>query len=139
MIAHICYRSMAFALVGIWLSINAEALSAGRAEVIAEGADDYKVYCGACHGPEGRGDGEMASSLVKPPTDLTGIAKPSGDFSFWRVYDIIAGEVPVPGHDTFQMPLYAKRLRADENKPGFLPAHIRVLLLTHYIESLQER
>lgn len=137
--ARICYRSVVFALVGISLSISAQALSAERANVIAEGADDYKEYCSACHGPEGRGDGKMASILVKPPTDLTSIAKPSGRFSFWRVYDIIAGDVSVPGHDTFQMPHYAKRLRADESKPGFLPAHIRILLLTHYLESLQEQ
>jgi len=139
MIAHICYRSMVVALLGVWLCLHAEASSAGRAELIAEGADDYNVYCSACHGPEGRGDGEMASILAKPPADLTGIAKLSGGFSFWRVYDIIAGDVPVPGHDTFQMPHYTKRLRGDEDKPGFLPANIRILLLTHYVESLQEQ
>ena len=137
--AHIFYRSVAFALIGMWLCIDAQALAANRAEVIAEGADDYKEYCSACHGLEGRGDGELASKLVKPPTDLTGMAQFSDGYSFWRVYDIIAGIVPVPGHDTFQMPHYAKRFRADEQKPGFLPTHIRILLLTHYVESLQEQ
>ncbi len=108
-------------------------------KVVAEAADDYAQYCAACHGAAGKGDGELASKLVKPPSDLTAIAARDDGFPFWRVYEIIAGEVSVPGHDTFQMPAYAARLKADEGKPGYLPSHLRVLLLTHYLENLQAR
>jgi mono/diheme cytochrome c family protein len=110
---------------------------AQQAKIVAEAAEDYALYCAACHGAEGRGDGELASKLVKPPSDLTGIAARHGEFPFWRVYAMVAGEEPVPGHDTFQMPQYAERMKADEEKPGYYPSHLRILLLTHYLESLQ--
>jgi mono/diheme cytochrome c family protein len=110
---------------------------AQRARVVAEAAEDYTLYCAACHGDQGRGDGELASVLVKPASDLTGIAGRYDGFPFWRIYAMVAGDEPVPGHDTFQMPQFAERMKSDEEKPGFYPAHIRVLLLTHYLESLQ--
>jgi len=112
-------------------------LPAQRAKVVAEAEEDYTLYCAACHGDQGRGDGELASILVKPPSDLAGINERHGGFPFWTIYAMIAGEEAVPGHDTFQMPHYAERMKADEEKPGFYPAHIRILLLTHYLESLQ--
>jgi hypothetical protein len=52
---------------------------------------------------------------------------------------MIAGEQAVPGHDTFQMPRYAERMKVDEGKPGYLPARNRIMLLTHYLESPQAR
>ena len=113
---------------------------AQQVEVLAEGEDDYQAHCAACHGPVGRGDGPMAAILVLPPSDLTGIAKANqGAFPFWRVYEIMQGREPVKGHDTFQMPLMEERFRRDEGKPGYRPAHIRLLTLTHYLESLQAK
>lgn len=108
-------------------------------KVLAGAVDDYALYCAACHGPHGRGDGEMAPNLIQPPSDLTQITARHGAFPFWRVYDMISGEVAVPGHVSFQMPKYAERMKADEGKPGYLPAHHRILLLTHYLERLQPR
>lgn len=124
-------------MVCFLLVFSVQTFSTERAKVIAEAADDYIEYCSACHGPSGRGDGEMASILVRRPSDLTQISETSDRFPFWRVYDIIAGDVSVPGHQTFQMPQYSVRFEADERKPGYLPAHIRILLLTHYVRDLQ--
>lgn len=113
---------------------------ADQEKVIADGREDYELNCAACHGPRGRGDGPMAELLVVPPADLTRIAKGNGGaFPFWRIYKIIEGREPLKGHETFQMPLFDNRFRHDEGKPGYLPAHIRVLLLTHYVESLQAK
>lgn len=28
-------------------------------------------------------------------------------------------------------------MKGDDTKPGYLPAHLRVLVLTHYLESIQ--
>ncbi len=128
----------AAALSVLLLAAGADGAAAQQAKVVAAAADDYARYCTACHGTAGQGNGELAAKLVIPPGDLTRIAGRNGRFPFWRVYDIIAGEEPVAGHDTFQMPEFAARLRADEGKPGYLPAHIRILLLTHYLESLQQ-
>ena len=134
---HHCIAAWAFLACALLASV--QGASAQQGKVIADGAEDYMLYCAACHGPEGQGDGEMAPILVKPPTDLTRIAERHGRFPFWRVYSMVAGDVPVPGHDTFQMPQYGVRMKADEEKPGYFPTHIRILLLTHYLESLQPR
>jgi hypothetical protein len=114
--------------------------AAQRARVIADGQEDYEQHCAACHGPSGEGDGSMAEILVIPPPDLTQIAaRNEGAFPFWRIYAIIEGEEEVKGHDTFQMPLGRQRFQRDEDKRGYLPAHIRVLQLTHFLESIQQQ
>jgi hypothetical protein len=86
------------------------------------------------------GTGELATKLVKRPKDLTTIAKANdGEFPFWRVFDIISGDTPVPGHETTQMPLYSQRMRSQESSGQFPPAHVRVLEVTHYLESIQNK
>ena len=42
-----------------------------------------------------------------------------GEFPFWRVFNIVAGDTPVTGHDTTQMPLYSQRMRSQELGSGF--------------------
>src|SRR5690606_5578424 len=39
------------------------------AETVAVGQRVYSSYCLICHGPAGRGDGDLAPSLSRPPTD----------------------------------------------------------------------
>ncbi|MFN3623554.1 MAG: c-type cytochrome [Hyphomicrobium sp.] len=124
--------------------LAAAALAANASEskraVLDDGRMEFEENCTACHGKDGTGTGELAVKLVKPPKDLTAIAARNGGvFPFWQVFEIIAGETPVAGHDTFQMPQYSKRMRAQEGAPGFLPAHVRVLELTHYLESIQKK
>lgn len=112
---------------------------AARKAVMANGLEDYAENCAACHGAGGKGGGDLATKLVKPPKALDSIASANGGtFPFWRVFSIIAGEAPVDGHDTHQMPEFYARLKTDDTKPGYLPAHMRVLALTHYVESLQK-
>lgn len=111
-----------------------------QGKIISEGKEDYDIYCAACHGTDGRGGGAMAKILVKPPADLTGIsAANKGEFPFWRVFKIIGGDSPVAGHETFQMPRFWERMRVEDFQPGYHRAHIRVLLLTHFVESLQKK
>jgi len=121
-------------------SIPAPAEEGPDEHVIGQGKSDFEWHCTACHGESGKGDGPMAKMLIKPPADLTAIAKANGGtFPFWRVYNIIAGKHAVPGHETFQMPDFWRRFSGDEKEWGFLPPHVRVLELTHYVESLQEK
>jgi mono/diheme cytochrome c family protein len=126
---------------GLLFAAGAAAQEAAPDEsVLGEGKSDFAWHCSSCHGEDGKGDGPMAKMLVKPPADLTAIAKANGgSFPFWRVYRIIAGKTSVPGHEPFQMPDFWKRFSGDENEWGFLPPHVRVLELTHYIDSLQEK
>ena len=127
------------AVLAVFLSFVSSA-GAQQAAVIADGRVEYEENCIACHGGDGRGDGPMADILVVPPSDLTEIALQNDDsFPFWRVYKAIDGQEPVQGHATFQMPLLGSRFARDQGKPGYLPPHIRILLLVHYVESLQQR
>lgn len=133
----------AFLLVlAVVLLLSRSAVGAGagaRGEILAEGKQEFQENCVACHGADGKGGGELAAKLIKPPKDLTRIAASNGGpFPFWLVFDIIAGESIVPGHDAFHMPDFIARLKRNDFQPGYLPAHIRVLELTHYVESLQE-
>ncbi len=125
--------------IGLSLACGAQAL-AQQPLIIQEGEDDYRWHCVACHGQDGRGRGPMAEILAIPPSDLTRIARRSGGaFPFWKVYGTISGERSLIAHQSFQMPGFWDRFQGDENKPGFLPAHLRILLLTHYLESIQEK
>lgn len=126
------------ALVLALAPTQADASDELKEKVLAEGRDDFAVHCAACHGDSGKGEGPMAKLLVKPPTDITKLSAANGGrFPFWRVFDIVTGSAPIAGHDTFQMPHFWSRFRSDDYRLGYRDAHIRVLLLTHYIESIQ--
>jgi mono/diheme cytochrome c family protein len=108
--------------------------------VLGQGKSDFQWHCTTCHGADGKGGGPMAKMLIKRPADLTTIAKQKGGtFPFWEVYRVIAGNEEVPGHETFQMPNFWRRFNKDEKDWGFLPPQVRVLMLTHYVESLQKK
>jgi len=107
-------------------------------KVIAAGKEEFQAHCTACHGDDARGDGRLAELLTVKPTDLTGIAKKSGGtFPFWQVYGVIEGAVPVKGH--IYMPDWKSRFEADQTKRGYDDAYLRILTLTHYLESIQEK
>lgn len=138
----VCARAAALGAVLLLASAPAALAEQDKPDptVIGEGKSDFQWQCTSCHGDKGKGDGPMAKMLIKPPSDLTAIAKANGGtFPFWRVYRIIAGKSAVPGHETFQMPDFWRRFRGDEKEWGFLPPHVRVLELTHYVESIQEK
>lgn len=108
--------------------------------VIGQGKSDFQWHCTICHGDDGTGGGPMGKMLIKRPADLTTIAKRNnGTFPFWQVFRIISGNEEVPGHETFQMPNFWRRFGRDEREWGFLPPQMRVLALTHYVESLQQK
>lgn len=122
------------------LSHAAAADTQMRRKVIDEGRQDFAENCAACHAADGSGTGELSAHLIRPAKDLTAIsARNGGAFPFWQVFEIISGERPVAGHETFQMPLYSQRMRGDDFKPGYLPTHVRILELTHYLESIQAK
>ena len=109
--------------------------------ILSEGKSDFDWHCTTCHGPGGRGDGSMSNLLIERPADLTAITKANGGtFPFWRVYRIILGKQAVPGHESFMMPEFWKRFSRDQRDWDYLtPPHVRVLLLTHYVETLQKQ
>ncbi len=138
---HWIWIPLLLAIFLLALTLFSRVSAAGtREKVLEEGRQDFEENCVACHGADATGRGRLGVHLVKPPKDLTTIAaRNEGVYPFWRIFEIIAGEKPVEGHETFQMPQYSKRMRGDDFAPGYLPSHVRILELTHYLESIQQR
>lgn len=91
-------------------AILAAALAVWAAEGMAQdteaGGHLYLRYCAACHGMEGRGDGEMAAILTIRPTDLTGLSAGNGAvFPVIQVARQIDGRDPLLAHGGV-MPLF---------------------------------
>ena len=113
-------------------------------EIIAGGKIKYRQYCANCHGPAGKGDGEMAKLLVFKPADLTRLREQNqGEFPFWRVYRAIDGRDIVRGHGSREMPLWGFVFQVEEGADGTRAQEDlvrgRIWQLVYYLESIQEK
>ena len=128
----------------IFLGISESPGNAQEDEIIAGGKSKYQQYCANCHGPAGKGDGEMATLFVFKPANLTQIKKKNnGEFPFWRIYRAIDGREIVRGHGTREMPLWGFVFQVEEgaNDPYFSEDAVRgrIWQLVYFLESIQEK
>ena len=101
------------------------------------GAGSFNAYCTACHGPSGKGDGPAAKALVKPPADLTQIAKRSGGkFSALSVRMTITGETTLAAHGSRDMPTWGPVFRSVD---GDSVTALRLKNIVDYLESIQDK
>ena len=112
-------------------------------EIVASGRGKYQRYCASCHGPSGKGNGEMTALLVFKPADLTQLRKNNkGEFPFWRVYRAIDGRELVRGHGSREMPLWGFVFQVEEGANGSTAQEDlvrgRIWQLVYYLESIQE-
>lgn len=137
---HRCRRGAVLAAAALlFLALPAKTARAQQEAVIDEGKKEYRQNCASCHGESGMDEGKLAGRLTAKPPDLTRIAKRNGgSFPFWKVYTIIDGEQPVRAHQLSPMPIWGHRYR-EEEKNSKEPVFLRVLALTHYLESIQEK
>lgn len=105
------------------------------------GAHDYNDYCGACHGPSGKGDGETAAGLDKKPANLTTLAaRNKGVFPTTKVMAQIWGYAGKKGRGV--MPDFAPLLAGEavpyDGGDGIAtPTPIRLVELAEYLKTLQ--
>ena len=102
----------------------------------------YLRYCGACHGPAGRGDGIAGSFMTPKPPDLTQIAKKHGGaFPFVKVMEYIDGTSEVRAHGDPAMPVWGEIFRDEAAWDNARRAAIRgkLLLITTYLQSIQAK
>ena len=118
-------------------------LAAGCSSRYAEepsGRDVYLRHCASCHGDLGQGDGPVAASLKKTPTDLTGIAQRAGGrFDERRVMQVIDGRALVAEHGPRNMPVWGVVFEEElEGEPyaGYTSL-LRSRNLTDYLRSIQ--
>jgi mono/diheme cytochrome c family protein len=93
----------------------------------------YLQYCGACHGPGGKGDGVAGTFMRSKPTDLTLFAKQNGGtFPARKVMEIIDGRNTVRWGEVFQeQAVWDVRRRTDVQE--------KIRLITDHIASIQEK
>ncbi len=102
------------------------------------GGEVYRTYCATCHGPAGRGDGPLASSMRRKPADLTEIAKRNGgEYPSEIVFRTIDGKTPVRGHGGPDMPVWGDAFA--RSRDGGDPATVKARIdsLVDYIRTLQ--
>lgn len=111
---------------------------------IPTGAEDFLDYCSACHGPSGKGDGELAGTLSKKPADLTRLAaRNGGAFPTTRVMAKIWGYTG--GRDGAEvMPNFGPLLDSEtvpyDGGDGIMtPTPIRLVQIAEHLKSLQAR
>ncbi len=100
----------------------------------------YVQYCGACHGPAGKGDGIAGTFMTTKPTDLTTIAQRNGGtFPFMRVMQYIDGTESVRAHGDPDMPVWGEVFRAQSTWDATRRTEVRgkLLVITDYLSSIQ--
>jgi mono/diheme cytochrome c family protein len=102
------------------------------------GSDNFELYCAACHGRSGRGDGPVAPALRSRPADLTTLARRNnGAFPRERVLSFVTGTGrPVAAHGSAEMPVWGPVFRALD--PSDARVKQRIENLVAHVESLQQ-
>lgn len=106
------------------------------------GAAPFAQYCASCHGANARGDGPVASSLAKPPADLTRIAaRRDGRFPKGEIAKIIDGRFAIGAHGTREMPVWGAVLGESVPDPEMSEELTRgtIAVLVEYLASIQVR
>jgi len=129
-------------VIVLWVSPNA--VVAQQEAIVAAGKREFHGHCAVCHGLGGKGESVMTTFnlLTVKPTDLTQLSKRNkGQFPFWQVYRIIDGREEVKGHGTRDMPIWGEVFTEQEG--GKLADETRaigrILVISHYLESIQEK
>jgi thiosulfate dehydrogenase len=106
-------------------------LPASEANLIA-GAQNYREYCSACHGMNGRPPSAAAKGMFPPPPELfqgTGVTDDPVGETYWKVANGIrlSGMPAFRGSLTEEQLWQVSQLLANANK---LPAGVRQLMAT---------
>jgi mono/diheme cytochrome c family protein len=106
------------------------------------GKQKYTQYCATCHGPNAAGDGVAANLFTKRPPDLTLLAKNNGGkFPMSELLNIVKGNAPIPAHGNREMPVWGEILGRplDTSMTGQAAADAEILVIGHYLESIQKK
>ena len=106
------------------------------------GEAQYRRYCGACHGLDGRGDGVVGGFMTPKPPDLTLLAKNNGGtFPTLRVMSIIDGRETIRAHGEREMPVWGEEFTKQRSQATDARAQVRgqVQEITNYLQSIQQK
>jgi mono/diheme cytochrome c family protein len=131
-----------FALVGLAAVpiVSAVAGTGHQQPSKFDGGDVFRTYCVVCHGTSAKGDGPLASSMRKPPPDLTQFTKQhQGKFPRDLVGKIIDGREPVTGHGGADMPVWGDAFSQSLENADPASVKQKIQALVDYIESVQQK
>jgi mono/diheme cytochrome c family protein len=104
------------------------------------GAYLFKTYCASCHGVAALGNGPLADSMRRRPSNLTEIAKRNkGAYSREMVFRIIDGRTPVRGHGGPDMPVWGDAFMRTSDTADEASVRARIQALVEFLESIQAR
>jgi mono/diheme cytochrome c family protein len=113
-----------------------------RAAETETGKALYVKYCGACHGPEAKGDG-IAGTFMRPkPPDLTLIAKRNhGEFPAGKTMEIIDGRNTPRAHGDPDMPVWGEIFheQATWDQRRKTDVQEKIKLITDYLATIQQK
>ena len=145
------YLVMGLVAGGVLLAAS-QALAAGASGsgLVSEGISlelgqrDFRTYCSACHGLEGKGDGTLGEFLTLAVPDLTTLSKlNAGQFPEERVTAVIDGREEVKVHGLRDMPVWGDWFNAEAVSPDTdretreIIVNDRIRSLIGYIKSIQ--
>ncbi len=100
------------------------------------GAELYRMYCAACHGAAGRGDGPAAAALKSRPADLTTISRRNGgEFPERRIVQMIQGYQITAAHGSRDLPVWGGLLHDQSRNDA--TSNLRQHDLVEYVRSIQ--
>ena len=130
-------RRVAGVCAGLALFSGAGWAQQGRVDF---GHREFVASCASCHGASAKGDGVLATYLVKPPSDLSTLARRNGGvFPAQRVRDTIdgRGSIDIGPHGGRDMPVWGQVYRAEDTQPYELHGRIRISALVDYLARIQ--
>jgi mono/diheme cytochrome c family protein len=102
------------------------------------GAKLFHLYCAACHGQEGRGNGPAAPALKTAPTDLTLLAQHNGgNFPAEHVIHVLSSESEHFAHGSKGMPIWGPIFRQMGANQSL--ARLRAHNVMEYLKSIQAK
>jgi mono/diheme cytochrome c family protein len=140
------YRPTVAAVVAsvLGLLLGVPAPSARAAEPQHPGKQLYLRYCGACHGPEAKGDGIVGTFMRLKPPDLTLLAaRHGGEFPLEQVVKTIDGREAPRAHGDPAMPVWGQVLSEElgsgtkRRVPVERRVQGRILSIAEYLQSIQ--
>jgi len=138
-----------------WIALGALAVALGcargygadvaaaqrEADRLAQGRAEFETYCASCHGSEGDGNGPVAPSMTPRPADLRRIAaRNGGAFPQAAIEAWVDGRDAVAAHGPRDMPVWGRAFREEEELNAVTEERVRdrIVLLVHYLESIQQ-
>ena len=124
------------------LTLTALCLAGLPAFAEEAGQAAYEQYCATCHGPGGKGDGNLTEILSVPVSDLTQLsANNEGVFPMLHVIQTIDGRTGIRGHEQ-PMPTYGALFKERMAEIGPYAAEValrgEILSIAYYLETIQE-